>query len=72
MSLKAGRSSGEARADHGPFQAAGIPAVSLFGSGGTHRGYHTSDDTLWWITPKTMEAIGRVVLDAAVTLADAP
>ncbi|MEW6338627.1 MAG: M20/M25/M40 family metallo-hydrolase [Acidobacteriota bacterium] len=72
MGLKAGRSSGEPRADHGPFQAAGIPAVSLFGSGGTHRGYHTGDDTLWWITPKTMEAIGRVVLDAAVTLADAP
>lgn len=72
MSLKAGRSSGEPRADHGPFQAAGIPAVSLFGSGGTHRGYHTSDDTLWWITPKTMEAIGRIVLDAAVTLADEP
>ena len=28
MPLKAGRSDGEPRADHGPFQAAGIPAVS--------------------------------------------
>ena len=70
MPLKAGRSSGEPRADHGPFQAAGIPAVSLFGSGGSHHGYHSGEDTLWWITPKAMEAIGRVVLLAAVDLAN--
>ena len=70
MPLKAGRSAGEPRADHGPFQAAGIPAVSLFGSGGNHHGYHSGEDTIWWITPKTMEAIGRVVLLAAVDLAD--
>jgi len=71
MPLKAGRSQGEPRADHGPFQAAGIPAVSLFGSGGNHHGYHTGEDTIWWITPKTMEAIGRVVLLAAVEIANA-
>ena len=72
MSIKAGLSEGEARADHGPFQQAGIPAVSIFGSGGNHHGYHSPEDTIWWITPKAMEAIGRVVLDAAVTLANGP
>jgi len=71
MPLKAGRSAGEPRADHGPFQAAGIPAVSLFGSGGNHHGYHSGEDTIWWITPKAMEAIGRVVLLAAVDVANA-
>ena len=71
MPLKAGRSSGEPRADHGPFQAAGVPAVSLFGSGGSHHGYHSGEDTIWWITPKAMEAIGRVVLVAAADVANA-
>jgi hypothetical protein len=70
LKLIPGLSSGEPRADHGPFQKAGIPAVSLFGSGGTHHGYHTPEDTIFFITPKSMEAIGRVVLDAAVALAD--
>lgn len=72
VELRAGLSEGEARSDHGPFQAAGIPAVSLFASGGTHHGYHSPDDTLWWITPRTMEAVGRIVLLAAVSVADAP
>lgn len=72
LELKSGRSSGEPRADHGPFQAAGIPAVSLFGMGGAHHGYHTNEDTIFFITPKTMEAIGRVALEAAANLADAP
>ncbi len=70
--LKAGLSEGEARADHGPFQEAGIPAVSLFGAGGSHHGYHAPEDTIWWITPANMEAIGRIVLDAAIRTADAP
>jgi len=70
--LRAGLSQGEPRADHGPFQAAGLPAVSLFGAGGSHHGYHTDEDTIWWITPANMEAIGRIVLDAAVHAADAP
>ena len=69
--LRAGLSQGEARADHGSFQEAGIPAVSLFGMGGEHHGYHTDADTLWFITPKSMEGIGRIVLDAAVHAADA-
>jgi len=70
MTVKAGRSEGEPRADHGPFQQAAIPAVSIFGSGGNHHGYHSPEDSIWWITPKAMEAIGRVVLDVAVTLAN--
>ena len=72
MTLVAGESSGEPRADHGPFQALGVRAVSLFGSGGSHHGYHTPGDTLYFITPKTMEAVGRTVLGAAFGLADAP
>jgi hypothetical protein len=72
ITLRAGLSEGEARADHGPFQAAGIPAVSLFGTGASpHHGYHTDEDTIWWIAPKNMEAIGRIVLDAAVRAANA-
>jgi len=70
--LVAGESSGEARADHGPFQALGVHAVSLFGSGGSHHGYHTPEDTVFFVTPKTMEVIGRIVLAASWTLADAP
>lgn len=62
----------EARADHGPFLGAGVPAVSLFGSGGQHHGYHGGDDSLWWITPRTIEAAARTVFGAAVALADAP
>ena len=67
--LKDGLSKGEARADHGPFQQAGVPAVSLFGMGGSHHGYHTPEDTAYFITPRTMEAAGRVALLAAVDLA---
>lgn len=70
IKLIAGESKGESRADHGPFQAAGIHAVSLFGSGGSHHGYHTPEDTTFFVTPKSMEAIGRVSLAAAYSLAD--
>jgi len=49
-----------------------VPAVSLFGTGASpHHGYHTDDDTIWWIAPKNMEAVGRIVLEAAVRTADA-
>ncbi|HNX50268.1 MAG TPA: M28 family peptidase [Thermoanaerobaculaceae bacterium] len=66
--LKRARSEGEARADHGPFQEAGIPAVSIFSSGGQHHGYHTPEDTVYFITPKIMEVIGRISLHAVFTL----
>ena len=68
--LKAGKIRGEGRADHAPFFEKGIHAVSLFGSGGEHHGYHSPDDTVYFVTPKTMESGGRTVLGAAVALAD--
>jgi len=69
--LKGGRIRGEARADHGPFYDRGLHAVSVFGMGGDHKGYHTADDTAYRITPKTMESAARTVLGAAWALADA-
>ncbi len=72
IKLMAGTSEGEARADHGPFQERGIHAVSLFGSGASHHGYHTPEDTVFFITPKSMEAIGRTAMAAAFALADGP
>ncbi len=56
-------------ADHAPFVKVGIPAVSIFGSGGKHHGYHTSEDTVYWITPKVMEVTGLVVAYSAMVLA---
>jgi hypothetical protein len=70
MALRRGRSEGEARADHGPFMEVGIPAVSIFSSGGKHNDYHGPEDSVYWITPKIMETIGRVVLGAVVNLAN--
>ena len=70
LGMKAGLIRGEGRADHAPFFEKGIPAVSLFSSGGKRGGYHTPEDTLYWITPKVMESVGRTVLGAAWSLAD--
>lgn len=70
FTLEAGLSQGEARADHGPFLEAKIPAVSLFGMGGTHVGYHTPKDSLFFITPRTIQASARVALAAALLLAE--
>jgi hypothetical protein len=70
FNLKSGKIRGEARADHGPFFERGIPAVSFFGSGGDHHGYHSPDDTVYFVTPKTMESGARVVFGAAFALAD--
>lgn len=70
MALKSGRIRGEARADHGPFYDKGVHAVSLFGMGGSHHGYHTAEDTAYFVTPKNMESVGRVVFAAAWALAD--
>lgn len=70
--MKSGAIRGEGRADHAPFFERGIQAVSLFGNGGEHHGYHSPEDNLFWITPKIMEAAGRTILGAAWTLADQP
>ena len=70
FNLKSGKIRGEGRADHAPFFEMGIHAVSLFASGGDHHGYHSPDDTVYFVTPKTMESGARTVLGAAVALAD--
>lgn len=72
FNIRSGKIRGEARADHGPFFEKGIPAVSFFASGGDHHGYHSPDDTVYFVTPKTMESGARVVFGAAVALADVP
>mgnify|MGYP003586964620 CR=1 FL=1 len=69
--LRAGKIRGEGRADHAPFFEKGIHAVSLFASGGEHHGYHTPDDTIYFVTPKSMESAARTVFGAAISLADA-
>lgn len=69
--IRGGRIRGEARADHGPFFDRGVSAVSLFGMGGNHHGYHTAEDTAYWVTPKTIEQAARTVFGAAWALADA-
>ena len=58
-------------ADHAPFVVKGIPAVSVFSSSGDHHGYHTKDDTIYWITPKITEDIVRIVSYTAFALANA-
>lgn len=70
FNLRSGRIRGEGRADHAPFFEKGVHAVSLFASGGDHHGYHSPEDTVYFITPKTMESGGRTVLGAAFALAD--
>ncbi len=56
--------------DHGSFAKVGIPAVSVFSSGSKHHGYHTKEDTIYWITPKIMEDIGEIVTFTAFKLAN--
>ncbi|MCP5107139.1 MAG: M20/M25/M40 family metallo-hydrolase, partial [bacterium] len=56
--------------DHAPFVQKGIPAVSIFSAGGKHHGYHKNSDTIYWITPKIMEDIAKIVSYTAVQLAD--
>lgn len=71
FALRSGKIRGEGRADHAPFFEKGIHAVSLFAMGGDHHGYHTPDDTVYFVTPKTMESGARTVFGAAIALADA-
>jgi glutaminyl-peptide cyclotransferase len=53
--------------DHIPFLKAGIPAVNIIHSsppGGFPAYWHTAGDTLDKISARSMEAVGRVVLDS--------
>ncbi len=56
--------------DHATFVDKGISAISIFGSGGDHHGYHTDADTIYWITPKIMEDIALIVSHTAFVLAN--
>ncbi|MCU0285912.1 MAG: M20/M25/M40 family metallo-hydrolase [Acidobacteria bacterium] len=56
-------------ADHAPFVEKGIPAVSIFSTDGQHHGYHTNDDTIYWITPKIIEDIAKIVSYTTMRLA---
>jgi hypothetical protein len=44
--------------------------VSLFGASESHHGTHTPEDSIWWIAPANMEAVGRIVLDAVIHAAN--
>ncbi|MCP4148359.1 MAG: Zn-dependent exopeptidase M28, partial [bacterium] len=57
-------------ADHSAFVAANIPAVSIFSYNGEQHGEHTNEDTIYWITPKIMEDIARLVGHTAIRLAE--
>jgi hypothetical protein len=61
---------GRAGADHAPFVEEGVPAVSMFSSSADHHGYHTNEDTIYWITPKITEDIVRIVCYTAFSLAN--
>jgi Zn-dependent M28 family amino/carboxypeptidase len=52
--------------DHTPFLQLGVPAVDLidFDYGPGHRYWHTNQDTLDKISPRSMEIAGEVVLES--------
>lgn len=56
-------------ADHAPFVLKGIPAVSVFSHNGQHHGYHKNEDTIYWITPKIMESIAKVIAFTSMKIA---
>ncbi len=56
-------------ADHAPFVLKGIPAVSVFSHNGHHHGYHKNEDTIYWITPKIMESIAKIIAYTAMRIA---
>lgn len=60
---------GRGGADHAPFVEKGIPAVSVFSTDGKHNGYHTNDDTIYWITPKITEDIAKIISYTVMRLA---
>ena len=57
--------------DHTPFVEAGIPAVDLidFEFGPNNRYWHTPQDTLDKISPRSMERVGKIVLRTLEKLA---
>jgi hypothetical protein len=59
---------GRDAADHAPFIKKGYPAVSVFSSGGHHHGYHSNEDTIYWVTPKITESITRIISCSAILM----
>lgn len=60
--------------DHVPFVRAGVPAVNLldFDYGPGNRWWHTAEDTLDKCSPKSLEFVGRVVIETLEELEKAP
>lgn len=56
--------------DHVPFVRAGVPAVDLidFDYGPGNRYWHTPQDTLDKLSPRSLEIVGRVVLETVARL----
>ena len=56
--------------DHIPFIHAGVPSVDLldlnFGPG--NRYWHTTEDTLDKVSPRSLQTVGEVVLEAITEL----
>lgn len=52
--------------DHTPFLEAGVPSIDLidFEYGPGNRYWHTSQDTLDKLSPRSLEIVGRVILEA--------
>lgn len=52
--------------DHTPFLEAGVPAIDLidFEYGPANRYWHTSEDTLDKLSARSLEIVGRVILEA--------
>lgn len=69
--IKGNKVTGKRRSgsDHAPFVEKGIPAVSVFSADGKHNGYHTNEDTIYWITPKITEDIAKIISYAVMRLA---
>lgn len=68
--IKGNNQIGSEGSDHGPFISKGFKAVSVFSSGGDHHGYHTPEDTIYWITPRILEDIGKIVAGTAIEIAN--
>ncbi len=56
--------------DYAPFLEKGIPAYSTWVTGGGGYSVHTEEDSIYVITPKIMEDIGRLFFMAAYLFAD--
>ncbi len=47
-----------------------IPSITFFSTGGKRNGYHTPGDNIYWITPKIMEDIAKIITYTSYNLAN--